>query len=231
LICGARTLRVWWRDMTDPKQIAKEIVKQIKRVKPAADVGEQEILDRIDTARRKNQSFGSRKRNKEYAKEALDWVKAGQRLLTPRQDTMPPGMLFLNFSAFKIAEQHEVFTDEEKHRPTLEMILTRMQQQCEILINSEIGDHGNAGRLQLQAAYAAIWLMDQYGLPVTYSSETAVYRTVARLLFEAMTGQTSEDGADIARACKKAALERNAELKFEIDLALKQANDETETDS
>jgi hypothetical protein len=215
--------------MSNCKQIAKEIVKQIKRANPAADVNESDVLDTIDRAPRKNRSLGLRKRNKEYFNEALDWIRTGERLLTLRDDdVVHPVFLFVEHSALEIALQYGVVIDDRKHRQALQVILNDMRQNCEILIDSKVGDHGNAGRAQQQAAYAAIWLMERHGLPVTYSSETAVYRVVARLLFEAMTGQTSEDGADIARACKDAALQRNAELKFEIELA---ANDGTETDS
>jgi hypothetical protein len=77
-----------------------------------------------------------------------------------------------------------------------------MQQQCDLIIEGNIGAHGSAGHNQERAAWAAITVMEQYGRPIQPYSSTSVYRTVAALLFQAMTGGQYQD---IERACKVAA--------------------------
>src|SRR5262249_23202602 len=100
---------------------------------------------------------------------------------------------------------------------SLKIIFDDMRRNCEWIIKERVGEHGNAGQKQVHAAWVAIDLMEQHGLPLTYSSETSVYRAVARLIFEAMTGVASKNGADIARACKSVALEHNEELALDAE--------------
>jgi hypothetical protein len=197
--------------MTDSKQIAKEIVKQIKRAKPTADLSEAEVLDTVDRWQRPDLSPGLRKQNKKYAEEVIEWIKTGERLLTPRRDTVRPSYFFSDWNELLLQKNALV------RMRSLKKIFDDMRRQCEWIIEQKIGEHGNAGQEQVRAAWAAVDLMERHGLPLAYSSENSAYRTVARLLFEAMTGRTSKNGADIARACKSVVLEHNEELALDAE--------------
>jgi hypothetical protein len=198
--------------MTNVKEIAREIVKQIKHADPDADVTEAHVLDTINRWinrwRRRDLDSGLRKQNKKYAEEVIEWIKMGERLLIPRRDTVRPDYFFLDWDARRSAVVR---------MQSLEIIFGYMRGQAEWIIKQRVGEHGNAGQAQLVAAEVALSLMEQHDLPLTYSSETSVYRTVARLIFEAMTGRVSKNGADIARACKYKVLEHNEELAADAE--------------
>jgi hypothetical protein len=206
--------RVWWRDMTDSKKVG-EIVKEIKRANPAANVSEAKVLSTIEFFSASDVGLGLRKKNKKYAEEVIEWIRAGERLLTCRTDTISPIYLFSN----------------PETKLSVEIALADMRQHCESILKHKVGEHGNAGREQINAAWFAVELMERYGLPLTYSSETSVYRTVARLIFEAKAGQASESGGDIARACKSVALEYGVRLARGEDAFERELDEGTETNS
>ena len=90
---------------------------------------------------------------------------------------------------------------------SLKDVLAGMREECDLIIEMKVGAHGNHGHEQQRAAWASGDLMDQHGLKWGYSSESSPFCTVARLLFEAMTGRYDEN---IARACRVVARDRNA---------------------
>ena len=99
---------------------------------------------------------------------------------------------------------------------SLNKILGNMRIVCAALVKKKYGLHPNSGRNQDIAAAAAIKLMERCGLShFAYSSETSVFCEIARLCFEAITG---EHGVNIARACRDAVQERNAKLAAELSI-------------
>jgi hypothetical protein len=104
----------------------------------------------------------------------------------------------------------------------LKAILDVMREQCELVLEHEVGAHRSKGLRQERAARAAADLMDEHGLPVKSNSPTSSYRVVARLLFAAITGRVSKKGSDIERACKDIARDhrRNREWRKELTAKL-----------
>ena len=81
-------------------------------------------------------------------------------------------------------------------------ILATMRRRCGWVVDHRVGEHRATGFQQERAAIAAGELMENCGLPLTYSLPSSPYCRVASLFFEAMTG-TFE--ADLERACRKVA--------------------------
>ena len=76
--------------------------------------------------------------------------------------------------------------------------LTRLREQCERIIELQVGEHGSAGYQQERAAIASREIMEQCGLPLS-CSPTSKYCLVASWFFEAMTGEYDRD---LRRACE-----------------------------
>ena len=85
-----------------------------------------------------------------------------------------------------------------------------MRQRCDQIIHGKVGRHGNTGNDQERAAWSAIYLIDEHGLRRTYDTDGCVFREVAQLFFEAMTGESK----DIYRACAKVARKHKAEIEL-----------------
>jgi hypothetical protein len=78
--------------MVDAKEIATEIVNEIKKANSSAGVSQAEILAVIGKLK-KPKFFGYRKNNAEFAREVIAWVKMGQKLLAGRPETYEPALL------------------------------------------------------------------------------------------------------------------------------------------
>jgi hypothetical protein len=203
------------------EEIVTEIVKEIKTANPAAAVDKVYVRDQIDELRKpRDPDFKYQRDNKKYAADIIRWIKDGQRLLAGRPDAFHPDLLFRR--APTKPDWIDLFLmragSYEPTRSILKDLLAGMRKQCDLIIQGKIGAHRSSGEEQERAAWASGKLMDLHALPWAYSSESSVYRKVARLFLEAMTGRTSKNGADIYRACK--AVARNRELAAGIAFAL-----------
>jgi hypothetical protein len=213
--------------MVDIKEIASEVTKRIKRSKPKASVSEteiQEVIRRLRTPR--PPSFRYRRKNAKYARDVIKWVEHGQKLLTGRPDAFPPALLFRQERTKPSYEFLTTYLPGLQQLRKVKDILVGMRQQCDVIIEGKVGVHGLAGHNQERAAWEAVDLMERHGLRVASRSENSAFCTVASLLFVAMAGKSSMNSTGIARACRKVAQERNADLAFE-----QQMNTGTETAS
>jgi hypothetical protein len=185
-------------------EIVGEIVKEIARSESAAEITEAEVNVMIDFLRRETQRSlpreGYKKENLKYVAAVRRWIDEGHTLMA----ACPHG---LSFHVLLEAEDERLFSEQEAFNYLSEM-LDRLRRGCDWVEKNGYGVHRNLGYRQLEAAYAARDLLEPRGVPVKYSSPTSTYCSVARLLYEAMTGQAAGDGAEIARACKTAALDR-----------------------
>jgi hypothetical protein len=191
-------------------EIAKEIVKEIVRNTGSAKVTEVEVNVMIDFLREMKQESlpyrGYRRDNMEYAAKVRKWIEEGERLM--------PGCHGVSFYFLFEPELQEDEDPVSSYNRGVEAydrfsaMLSRLKQGCDWIIENKYGEHRSSGYQQLEAAYAARDLLEPHGVPISYSSPTSTYRSVARLLYEAMTGHSAADGADIERACEIAARDR-----------------------
>jgi hypothetical protein len=185
--------------MVDIREIAREIVKEIKRAKPFADVSESEIYNRVEKFRAFRLQPVLRKHSAKYAADIFKWIDEGEKLLISRRR---PFLIY------------------EAQGRRLKDIFADMREQCRR--HRGFGVHGNAGHIQEEAASFASNLLLDHGLPLTYSSETSTFRKIARLFFEARVG-TAANGADIARACRIIALDWKASARFKQSIGTETA--------
>ena len=215
--------------MRSQQEIVREIVKVIKKARPTAAVDETYIRDEVDSLRTPcDPSRIYRKQNANYAKDVIKWIDDGLKLLAGRAEAFPPSMLFrqetdepiisaryrryLILAGFPAHEKYGVVIAGRRQLRSLKDVLAGMREECDLIIEMKVGAHGNHGHEQQRAARASGDLMDQHRLKWGYSSESSPFCTVARLLFEAMTGRYDES---IARACRDVARDRNLQLAFE----------------
>jgi hypothetical protein len=197
--------------MRSTEEIAAEIVGEIRKENVAVDEERiHKIVDMLTLPSIRDSKFGNRKQNKRYAEEVIKWIDDGQRLLDGRQDTFDPSSLFREKPIEPDGPTIVVGWFERERARSLKDILADMRRQAELIIDNEIGAHGNSGQDQKLAAEVAVGFVAGHGLPATYSSENSVYCKVARLCFEAITGRSSENGEDIRRACRVIAQEHPA---------------------
>ena len=145
----------------------------------------------------------------------IKWIDDGLKLLAGRAEAFPPSMLFRQETdepIISVYDKYGVVIAGRRQLRSLKDVLAGMREECDLIIEMKVGAHGNHGHEQQRAAWASGDLMDQHGLKWGYSSESSPFCTVARLLFEAMTGRYDEN---IARACRDVARDRNFELAFE----------------
>jgi hypothetical protein len=183
----------------DTNDIAREILMEIRRANPAAAATEEKISDIIKKLRRPRPPYvGYRRQNRKYAEDVIKWIEKGEKLLLEHHDTIHPELLFCQ----GFNEGSFVADEDRKRLQQLKDILDSMRRQCSLIVNSKFGKHGNAGQDQERAAWAAAGLIMDAGLPLTYTSESSAYCTVALLLFKAMTGKESGNGSHIMKACR-----------------------------
>jgi hypothetical protein len=150
---------------------------------------------------------GNRKANKAYAREIIRWINEGQKLIAGVPETIFLALFCHEQNApLNSPEAMEALTGPAlaKHAKFTAW-LANLRARCEWVIQKNIGEHGHAGSVQKQAAIAAINLCEKFGRPLAWSSPTSAYRTVARLLYEAMTGEYDKN---IERACELMASRR-----------------------
>ena len=203
--------------MRSQEEIVREIVGVIKKELPTAAVDETYIRDEIDRLRTPCNPRGEyRKQNANYAKDVMKWIDDGLKLLAGRADAFPPALLFrqeqTKESIIPIYKEYGMVITDRQQLRSLKDVLAGMREECDRIIEMKVGAHGNLGHEQHRAAWASGDLMDQHGLGWAYSSESSPFCTVARLLFEAMTGRYDED---IARACRFVAFEHNGDLALD----------------
>jgi hypothetical protein len=185
--------------MTEPRStidIAKEIVREIRRANPTLDESETNVYHTIMGLRTLPLLApfkGWRGENKKYATELIKWIEEGQTLLANSPEALSPDFFFADVPAL----------GENRASHFIE-ILNAMRAACDWVVSTRQGVHGSYGYQQQRAAMVARGLMEKHGLPLAYSSPTSAYRTTARLFLEGMLGQTP-DCEDIERACETVA--------------------------
>jgi hypothetical protein len=83
--------------MRSTKEIAAEIIDEIRNAKPAAEVCETFIHDLIGDLTSsciRDSKYGNRKQNKRHAQKVIDWIEDGHSLLAGRPDTFDAALLF-----------------------------------------------------------------------------------------------------------------------------------------
>jgi hypothetical protein len=90
-------------------------------------------------------------------------------------------------------------------------LLDDMRQHCGFILNGKVGAHGSSGHEQERAANTALVLIRLFDVEPAPTSEKSTFRTIARLLYEAMTGQPD---VDIERACRKAVKDQARDAKL-----------------
>jgi hypothetical protein len=187
----------------EERRTDKEIVDDIRRGIRAAnvDVPEARIRELIEGLRALEAYgplAGNRTLNRKYAKKFIGWIDDGRRLLAEHPENFNLHLLFAPHApVFERIES--VYQRAELRYEWFAALLADMRSRSEWIIESKYGEHGSAGYQQERAAIASRELMEQFKLPLAYSSQTSTYRTVASLFFEAMTGIC---GADLERACE-----------------------------
>ena len=131
----------------------------------------------------------------------------GDKLLAGRPEALDPCVLF---GELKVRDDHVLITASPKREKYFKDLLADMRQRCDQIIHGKVGRHGNTGNDQERAAWAAIYLIDEHGLRRTYDTDGCVFREVAQLFFEAMTGENK----DIYRACARVAQKHKAEIEL-----------------
>jgi hypothetical protein len=141
-----------------------------------------------------------------YRAENVRAIKKLRAQIAPLHETLkslPHAALFLLFADENglddrvpdTASQQKMFVRCQVAVRTL----VRLRARCDQIIANEPGKHGLAGYLQERHAKEAFDLLAQYNLPVTSAgSDTSLFRTMARLVHEGVTG----DSTDLERACK-----------------------------
>jgi hypothetical protein len=202
---------------------ADEIVAEIAR---KLDANPMIVRDALE-ASRFLQNFGplagNRKANEEFARSVLKWVDDGQKLFAelPKKKGTLLDMLFGGHSqrvdlqaSAKPAKQLDrleaVGTRAEAGYKILTGLLDMLRLRCEWIIEERIGRHGSAGHLQEVAAITARALCEKYDKPLAWSSPTTVYRSITRLIYEAMTGEYDRD---TRRACELIAQSTHTEKR------------------
>jgi hypothetical protein len=213
--------------MRSTEEIAAEIIDEIRKANPAAEISEifvHRLIGRLKWPSMRDPKIGNRKQNKRYAEEVIKWIEDGHRLLAGRPDTFDSALPFGELSIYYDPSLVPVVPVSAGERArSLKDILAGIRRQAKFIIDNEIGAHGNSGQDQKLAAELALGLVATYGLPATYSSENSVYCKVARLCLEAITGRSSENAEDIRRACRVVPQEHPAVELGEPSLALTSA--------
>jgi hypothetical protein len=79
-----------------------------------------------------------------------------------------------------------------------------LRERCAVILESEQDGNRNTDLDKRQAAMAARYFTERCGLPLTYSTETSVYRVAAPLFYEAMT-MTGWTGPNLKQQCEDVA--------------------------
>jgi hypothetical protein len=125
-----------------------------------------------------------------------------------------PGELLMLLAGEDVFEQVPSLLEQQNASERLKKIvatLNYLQARCDLLLNQQPGEHGSVDFLQRLVAEEVWRLMKYHNLKPASGVASSDYGEIARLLFEAVTG---EQDKDLQRACKSA-LERakKGELK------------------
>jgi hypothetical protein len=158
-----------------------------------AYIGVGGILEKLGPA------TGNRRANAKLARELLKWIERGKKLFERFEggDLLvffgPPGPIstpeYLGLATRQAEARRDVWVDT-------------LREQCQSIIQEQIGEHGGVEHMQRAAAISAAALCRQAGKPLAWASPISSFRMVAGLIFEAMTGY---HGAELQRACEFAA--------------------------
>jgi hypothetical protein len=186
-------------------EITKEIVKEIRKAgTEATDADVYVLVEAVSLLKQYPPLNGYRKDNAKYAAKFIKWIEEGERLMKAHPEGFNFNFLFApdpvpGESALSVMQRAA-----QRYEAT-SSVLARLRERCRWIISNKFGEHRSAGYQQERAAIASRELMERLRLPLAYSSSTSTYRSVARLLYQAMLGREPEDGEDIERACEAVA--------------------------
>jgi hypothetical protein len=196
----------------EPLTRTDEIVAEIARKLDANPTIVRNALEASHVLQNFGPLAGYRKANEKSARSVLKWVDDGQKLFAelPKKKGTLLDMLFGGHSqrvdlqasakpAKRLDRLEVVGTRTEAGYEILTGLLDMLRLRCEWIIEERIGRHGSAGHLQEVAAITARALCEKYDKPLASSSPTTVYRSITRLIYEAMTGEYDRD---TRRACE-----------------------------
>jgi hypothetical protein len=114
-----------------------------------------------------------------------------------------PGELLILLAGEDVFEQVPSLLEQQNASERLKKIvamLNYLQARCDQLLNQPPGEHGSADFSQRLVAEEAWRLMKYHNLKPASGLASSDYGTIARLLFETVTGEDK----DLQRACKSA---------------------------
>jgi hypothetical protein len=174
----------------------------------ATEVSVRFTIDFLKNPAQKKSLWGAQKSN-------ADALSALQKNISDLRKTLrgTPAELLVLLAIEKLPEQIPSLFEQQNAIDRLRQIvatLDYLHARCDQLLKQPPGEHGNANFSQRLAADKAWQLMKNHNLKPASGIDSSVYGSIARLLFEAVTGQVK----DLQRACKSAlARAKGGELK------------------
>jgi hypothetical protein len=195
------------RSVNPPRHTDDDFVRSIvDELGPTIETDAKALIGALRRIRKFGPFAGYRKENAKFARKLREWIDDGESLL----DALPKDCALLEI-LFGRQQNGRTNTPElleavihqaQANREELVGQLEALRRRCEFIINERIGEHASAGFLQKSVAIGAQYLCEKAGEPLVWSNPKGPYRSVASLLYGAMTGKQS---GDVERACERIA--------------------------